>query len=947
MFALFSGLLGTAFSVLIRLELSGPGVQYIADNQLYNSIITAHAILMIFFMVMPALIGGFFRRGRFMIECINTLTHVSSPAYSRKESRLTAAIRSNEIGSWGSTKWENDSGSFKYQSTLPSRADNLSWAKANLRIKDGSAIIDLLPVGSKFRQMGTEIVGTLSLWAYLTEHTVTVSDLTLYPGNNMPSQSQIKRGNPGKMSNISFSDILVSLTCYMSKLRSGYSSRDGGKIADQANAGGNAPDIRKRMKTNSPISKAPNNGVLLNSVSLNGTVLNSLAAGRKVQDLFGARYMSSRNTTTPKELSRGEEVEIKQRELTQLAKLKGVYDEEVLNRQVLLVRSRLFREYAVELISKKAGSQTPGIDKEIYDKEKEESFDDLVEYLRKMIYHPNQYRAKAVKRVWIPKPGKEEKRPLGIPTVKDRALQALINLALIPLVELTSDPNSYGFRPYRDCKMAIAAVRNQLKTVDVQKVRRSLSLKRGTTEKSGNFLIPNQEKWILDADIKGFFDNINHDWLLKNLFLHPELKKIVNQWLKAKIFDNGTYSDPMNGTPQGGIISPTLANFTLNGLEKLVKGSIHPLTKSKDQRMQIKYNDGKYRRINLSTECIRYADDFIVITRSKNLLDKYITPAINEFLKERGLWLSPQKTKQYQLCTPNAQLDFLGYTFKYMTKWSSKRTMIYSRKTPGAIALYPNRKRLIEFISKIADIIRKSQNLSAMELISKLNPIVRGWSNYYNLDNSSHYRSVLRQALYRLIWLWMRKKHPTLGKRNLAKMYFLRTKADLNPKEIEENSPIIESTVSKDGYSKFKNYKWTFYGTSNTKSRYSREKETRTAFLLNPIGGSAIVAAIKHLLPEELKVSHAFYDPIIVERLIRLKLNISLISTPKSPTLKEKLFKTQKGLCSMCNKIINPDYLHYNSIHIHHIEPIKKGGTKFALNNLTLTHSWCHRAHKH
>ena len=99
MFALFSGLLGTAFSVLIRLELSGPGVQYIADNQLYNSIITAHAILMIFFMVMPALIGGFFRRGRFMIECINTLTHVSSPAYSRKESRLTAAIRSNEIGS--------------------------------------------------------------------------------------------------------------------------------------------------------------------------------------------------------------------------------------------------------------------------------------------------------------------------------------------------------------------------------------------------------------------------------------------------------------------------------------------------------------------------------------------------------------------------------------------------------------------------------------------------------------------------------------------------------------------------------------------------------------------------------------------------------------------------------------------------------------------------------
>lgn len=125
--------------------------------------------------------------------------------------------------------------------------------------------------------------------------------------------------------------------------------------------------------------------------------------------------------------------------------------------------------------------------------------------------------------------------------------------------------------------------------------------------------------------------------MLKELFLHPELKKIVEQWLKAKILDEGTYTDPISGTPQGGIISPTLSNFTLNGLEKAVKEAIHPLTRSKGQRMQIKHRDGKYRRISLSTECIRYADDFIVITRSKNILDKYINPAINKFLEERGV----------------------------------------------------------------------------------------------------------------------------------------------------------------------------------------------------------------------------------------------------------------------------------------------------------------------
>lgn len=216
----------------------------------------------------------------------------------------------------------------------------------------------------------------------------------------MPSQLQIKRGNLGKVREFSLLGIFkyVSPTYYISKLRSEYNNQDGGKIADQANAEGNASDIRNKVKTSILISKAPN-GVLLNSVCLNEAVLNSSVVGKKIQDLSGARSISTYNTSTLEELTRAEEVEKKQRELAQLAKLKGVYDEEVLDRQMLLVRSRLFREYAVELISKKSGSQTPGIDKEIYEKEREEMFDELMEYLRTTIYHPNQYRAKAVKRV--------------------------------------------------------------------------------------------------------------------------------------------------------------------------------------------------------------------------------------------------------------------------------------------------------------------------------------------------------------------------------------------------------------------------------------------------------------------------------------------------------------------------------------------------------------------
>jgi RNA-directed DNA polymerase len=206
-----------------------------------------------------------------------------------------------------------------------------------------------------------------------------------------------------------------------------------------------------------------------------------------------------------------EQVETKQNELVRLAKLKGVYDKSVLDSQLILVKSKLFREYAAMLISVKPGSQTLGIDKEIYDKENEDSFDTLVKYLRDIVYHPNKYRSAPIRRVWIPKPGKAEKRPLGIPTLKDRALQALVNLVLLPMVEMTSDPNSYGFRPYRDCKMAIAAVRNQLKTSDPVKIRSSINKRYTKTGNDAALLMrANQDKWILDADIKGFFDNINH-----------------------------------------------------------------------------------------------------------------------------------------------------------------------------------------------------------------------------------------------------------------------------------------------------------------------------------------------------------------------------------------------------------------------------------------------------
>nr|YP_009517197.1 hypothetical protein C0991_000015 [Blastosporella zonata]AYE93078.1 hypothetical protein C0991_000015 [Blastosporella zonata] len=738
----------------------------------------------------------------------------------------------------------------------------------------------------------------------------------------------------------------VSQTCENSKLLSEDHNWHGGKILDQANAKGNALDTQGAIRSERFTQRAlhKHKSVLPNSISLNGVLLKPFGGRNNIQDLVRARYMSTLPKKPTSLHSLQEEVLEKQMELVELAKLKGCYDKSVLDKQLVLVRSKLFRDYAVMIISVKAGSQTPGIDTEKYNKDDEHTFVNLVETLREATYHPNKYISSPIKRVWNPKPGKSEKRPLGVPTIRDKALQALINLVLLPLVEMTSDPNSYGFRPHRDCKMAIAAVRNQLKTTDLTKVRFSISKRFNKVgNQSAHLMRANQDKWILDADIKGFFDNINHKWLMDNIFLHPSLKKLLEQWLKAKIFDDGIYIDPLSGTPQGGIISPTLANFTLNGLEKTVTDSLSPLTKSVEQRMQVKLRDGTYRRFALATRLIRYADDFVVITRSKNILDKFVVPAINSFLKERGLWLSPQKTKQFCLSQKDAQIDFLGYTFKFNPKWSSRRTMIFSRQTEGAIALYPNRMKVITFIDKLQEIFKSSQNLSAMELITKLNPIIRGWANYYNLDNSSHYRSKVKEALYRLTWEWIKAKHPTLGKIALAEMYFLRKNTVIEG-AVDQNSPLPDESVKK-GYRMFKNYKWVLYGISKSSSRFSNKDITRIAYLLNPINSTPIVAAIKHLIPNTLLNVHAFEDKI--SELIKLKLKISLLSSSKTPTLKEKLYKKQEGKCHLCDKRIDFDYLHLNSVHIHHILPIKSGGGMFSLKNLALTHSWCHREHKH
>ncbi len=847
----------------------------------------------------------------------------------------------NETLIWGIVKWVKNNGGITYRpqcrmifclNPLPCFVVILSSAQAKLHLKNGSPKPPLLPGGGSKEIMDFLLGSVMSLISIIGQ-SIKEANLKLIPEGPASKQARLTEtvrslnmGTPNQLILINSRSFLslpyplmerlgwtihrkeVSmLTFWRAKLKKpALKSLVGGKIAEKANALSNSKDTVNN-KSEVIVKRGINNGLIpLNSVCLNKILQStSLRRAYSTQNLSSNDHSRSEApslSTVIDELPSNikEQVELKQRELVRLAERYGLSDNRVLKAQILMVRSILFRTHAANLLAKKPGSQTPGVDNEIIDKaDMEKSKLQIISWLRDMVYHPSRYSPQPIKRVWIPKPGKSEKRPLGIPAIKDRALQTLVNLVLLPLVEMTSDEESYGFRPYRDCKMAVSAVRMLLKSLSLETQQKALYTRFGK-KGLGNYTQLNENKWILDADIKGFFDNINHEWLINNLFLHPILKEFVSKWLKAKILDAGMYSDPTNGTPQVGIISPTLANFTLNGLEKAVNESIHPITTSKVKRLVVKKNGRSIKAVSLGVAIVRYADDFIILSKSKNIITKYIRPAVDQFLAERGLSLSPTKTKLFTLKDEGAQLDFLGYTFKYQSRWSAKRNVFYTKGYKGGIALYPNKEKVRNFIKKLSSIFDNSNNLTAVELIMKLNPIIRGWANYYNLDNSTHYRSIVRRSLYLNCWKWMTKKHPTLGKRTLAKMYFLMNANEYGnlQGQIDENSPDIDNAYPKSQkpvYTKFLNSLWNFRGLSSNTRRFSKKDNSKIVYLLEPGNAAKILSTSRNVLPRALRKIHAFHEEIPLIKKIQTRTSYSLQFQNTFPK-REAVWKTERYL---------------------------------------------------
>jgi len=496
--------------------------------------------------------------------------------------------------------------------------------------------------------------------------------------------------------------------------------------------------------------------------------------------------------------------------------------------QHLLTHSFSGKAIAVKRVTENQGKNTPGVDKVTWDSPQKKAA--AITSLKRRGYHPQSLR-----RIYIPK-SNGKKRPLGIPTMRDRAMQALYLLALDPIAETLADPNSYGFRRERSTADAV----EQCFTL----------LAKGKSP-----------QWILEGDIKACFDRIGHDWLLAHI---PMDKGILSKWLKAGYIEKNVLKPTEEGTPQGGICSPVLANMALDGLERKLR-----------EKYPKRPGHGSKGMVNL----VRYADDFLVTSNSKETLETEVKPLIEQFMQERGLELSPEKTVITHI---EAGFDFLGQNV---------------RKYKGKLFIKPSKKNVTAFLTKIREIIQENKQATAGHLILQLNPVIRGWANYHRHVVSKETFNDVDSAIFETLWRWARRRHPNKGKKWVKEKYFL---------------PI-------------EGRKWVFSGKVRGKDGI-----TRTIQLLRAVD----TPIVRHT---KIQSAANPYDPKW-ETYFEQRLDLKMAADLKRKRKLLYLWKEQNGLCPVCNQKITK----LTGWPSHHLVWRVYGGDD-RTENRVLLHPNCHR----
>jgi RNA-directed DNA polymerase len=466
-------------------------------------------------------------------------------------------------------------------------------------------------------------------------------------------------------------------------------------------------------------------------------------------------------------------------------------------------------------------------------------------------------KVRPTRRVWIPKPGTEEKRPLGIPTMEDRALQALAKLGLEPEWEARFEANSYGFRPGRSCHDAIGAIFVSIK---------------------------HKAKYVLDADISKCFDRINHNALLLKLNTYPTLRRQIRAWLKAGVMDGKNLFPTIEGTPQGGVISPLLANVALHGIEELIMGLAPKFDMKRPDNTQLSVRD-KLKSISL----IRYADDFIVLHEDLEVI-KLCKTEIEKWLSGIGLELKPSKTRishtLNKLHNEKPGFNFLGFNVRQFPVGKHNSGRNRSGLLGFKTIITPNKESQKRHYRKIAEVINESRGLDQATLIMKLNPIIRGWCNYFSTVIS---QKVFERLWHLVVWKllkWGRHRHRNKGRRWIRLKYF---------KTVEGNN-------------------WEF-----------ATREGKNPLRLIQHSSTKIIRYVK------VKGNASPYDGNWLYWSSRMGVH------PELPARVATLLKRQKGKCAHCGNYFKDGDL----IEVDHIIPKSKGG-KESYDNWQLLHRHCH-----
>ena len=384
----------------------------------------------------------------------------------------------------------------------------------------------------------------------------------------------------------------------------------------------------------------------------------------------------------------------------------------VRNLQKLMLRSRSNALVAVRRVTEvNAGRKTAGVDGKVVVTADQKTA--LVDW---MLHRAAPWSPRPVKRVYVPK-SNGRRRPLGIPVIADRCLQALVVNALEPEWEARFEPRSYGFRPGRGCHDAIVAIHTTASRPDAKRL------------------------WVLDADLAAAFDHLNHDHILNALGNFPA-RGLVGQWLRAGVIEDGQFTTTDEGAPQGGVISPLLLNVALHGMEDAAG---------------VRYYDTGTRAGKTMAHCpvvVRYADDLIALCHTREQAEQ-VKARLAEWLAPRGLVFNQTKT---QITHLDRGVDFVGFTIR--------------RYPNGKLLTKPSNDAMRRIRTRLSTEMRALRGSNADAVIAKINPIIRGWAAYYRIGVSKRAFNALDAHMWRLAYKWAKFSHPNKPTRWVIARYF-------------------------------------------------------------------------------------------------------------------------------------------------------------------------------